>query len=97
MPKGGMALGVLPDIELANHTIQIHPGDITIFFTDGASDTLSPQGEDFGENRLRDLLTGNCCQSAADLLEHLDAALDEWRQDMPPVDDVTLIAVRREQ
>jgi serine phosphatase RsbU (regulator of sigma subunit) len=95
MPKGGMALGVLPDIELLNHSVQTQPGDIIIFFTDGASDTLSPKGEDFGEARLRELLSGNCCHSAADLLEHIDTALEDWRQEMPPVDDVTLIAVRR--
>jgi phosphoserine phosphatase RsbU/P len=95
LPKGGMALGVLPDIELRNHHIAIQPGDTLFLFTDGACDTLSPQGEDFGEPRLRDLMVGNCCNSAGELLETLDAALDEFRQDMPRVDDVTLIALRR--
>jgi phosphoserine phosphatase RsbU/P len=96
LPKGGMALGVLPEIELSNHSIQIFPGDILVFYTDGASDTLSPQGEEFSETRLRGLLTGACCGSSSDLLEHLDQALEDWRQDVPPVDDVTLIALRRE-
>jgi serine phosphatase RsbU (regulator of sigma subunit) len=95
LPKGGMALGVLPQIELTTHRIPVHFGDSLIFYTDGATDTLSPLGESFGDQRLRGLITGNCCGSATDLLEHLDQALADWRQDMPPVDDVTLIAVRR--
>jgi serine phosphatase RsbU (regulator of sigma subunit) len=95
LPKGGIALGVLPDIDLRNHTIAIRSGDTLVLFTDGACDTLSPEGEDFGEPRLRDLMSGNCCNSAGELLERLDEALDEFRQDMPRVDDVTLIALRR--
>ncbi len=95
LPKGGTALGVLPDIELINHPVTIQPGDTLVMFTDGACDTLSPNGEEFGEPRLRELLRANCCDSAGNLLESLDLALDEFRLDMPRVDDVTFIAIRR--
>ena len=95
LPKGGIALGVLPEIEIPNHLIQIKPGDTLVMFTDGACDTLSPAGEDFGETRLRELMGLNGYNSAGDLLERLDIALDEFRQEMPRVDDVTLIAIRR--
>jgi serine phosphatase RsbU (regulator of sigma subunit) len=96
LPKGGMALGVLPEIDLVNHSIAVYTGDTLIFFTDGACDTLSPTGEDFGEERLRDLLISNCCGSAAGLLEQTDNALRAWRQDLLPVDDITFLAVRRD-
>ena len=95
LPKGGTALGVLPEVELQNHALTIQPGDTLVLFTDGACDTLAPSGEDFGEGRLRQVLALNSGNSAASLLEHLDIALSEFRQDMPPFDDVTFIAVRR--
>jgi serine phosphatase RsbU (regulator of sigma subunit)/putative methionine-R-sulfoxide reductase with GAF domain len=95
LPKGGMALGVLPSIELINHTIPLQVGDGLIFYTDGASDTISPLGEAFSEARLHDLISANCCGSAGVLLEKVDQALAEWRQEVPPVDDITLIALRR--
>jgi serine phosphatase RsbU (regulator of sigma subunit) len=95
LPKGGTALGVIPELQLHNHTVAILPGDTLVFFTDGACDTLGPDGEDFGEPRLRAVLEKNSGCSAPDLLEALDFALEEFRQDMPPFDDVTLIAVRR--
>jgi len=95
LPKGGTALGVLPQLQLQTHTVAVQPGDTLVFFTDGACDTLSPDGEDFGEERLRHVLEKNSATSAANLLEALDFALEEFRQDMPPFDDVTLIALRR--
>jgi sigma-B regulation protein RsbU (phosphoserine phosphatase) len=95
LPKGGTALGVIHELQLENHTIAVWPGDILVLFTDGACDTLGPDGEDFGEPRLRAVLEKNNGCSAANLLEALDFALEEFRQDMPPFDDVTLIAVRR--
>lgn len=95
LPKGGTVLGVIPDPHLLNHTVAIQPGDTLVFFTDGVCDTLGSDGEDFGEVRLHEVLAKNSGCSAPDLLEALDFALEEFRQDMPPFDDVTLIAVRR--
>ena len=90
------ALGGVTDLLLSGAKLALER-DTLVMFTDGACDTLSPEGEDFGEPRLRELLRQNCCNSAGELLERLDTALDEFRLDMPRVDDVTLLAIRRSQ
>jgi sigma-B regulation protein RsbU (phosphoserine phosphatase) len=65
-------------------------------FTDGATDTLSPEGEDFGEDRLRQVIRANASLPVVDLLKSLDQALDNFRNGTPLADDVTLLAVKRQ-
>lgn len=93
--KGGMALGVLPDLELENHTLKLEAGDAMLMFTDGAFDTLSPSGEDFGEVRLREAFRSAGNLPAIGILALVDRALTEFRQGAPLSDDITLLVVRR--
>ncbi|WP_298004207.1 GAF domain-containing protein [Anaerolinea sp.] len=93
--KGGMALGVLPDLELENHTLKLDPGDAMLMFTDGAFDTLSPTGEDFGEERLREAFRNAGNLPAIGILALVDRALMDFRQGTPLSDDITLLVVRR--
>ena len=93
--KGGLALGILDKISLLDHQIQILPGDCLLLYTDGVTETFSPSGEPFGERRLRSFLRDQSCNSLESMFERLDQALIDFRQGMPPSDDVTLLAVRR--
>ncbi len=95
LPKGAMALGVLPDIQYEDHIIEILPGDMLLLYTDGVCDTLSDTGEDFGETRLRDTTLVYGDSSAAELLQGIDQILDDFRQDTPLTDDITLLVVHR--
>jgi sigma-B regulation protein RsbU (phosphoserine phosphatase) len=95
LPKGGMAIGVMERIQLDDHRCQIDPGDVLLFYTDGVTESFSPQGEAFGEQRLMRLMANCCGNSAQDLLEILQQALIEFRGGMPASDDMTLLAVRR--
>ncbi|HMN59533.1 MAG TPA: GAF domain-containing protein [Anaerolinea sp.] len=96
LPKGAMALGVLPDIQYEDHTLHIHPGDMLLMYTDGVCDTLSDQGEDFGDVRLRETTLVYGDSTAAELLIGIDQILDDFRQDTPLTDDITLLVLRRE-
>lgn len=96
LPKGGMALGVINDVELENHHTLLRPGDLLILYTDGVTDALSPDGEFFGEDRLNTLVQLHGQDTVQNMLESLDDALIEFRRGLAPVDDITLVAVRRQ-
>jgi phosphoserine phosphatase RsbU/P len=96
LPKGGTALGVLEDYQLINHKIIIRPGESLILYTDGVTDALSPEGDFFGEPRLFSLITTHGKEPIREMLEHLDDALIEFRRGLPPIDDITLLAIQRE-
>ncbi len=94
--KGGTALGILEDLTLTDHTLRIDPGDALILYTDGVTDIISPEGEMFGEERLREIIQTHGRERIQDMLENLDDAMIDFRRGTPPVDDVTLLAIRRD-
>lgn len=96
LPKGGIALGILDELGLVEHHLVIQPGDSLVLYTDGVTDLMSPTGEFFGEQRLHDVIREHGKERVQDMLEYLDDAMIEFRRGTPPVDDITLLAVRRE-
>lgn len=96
LPKGGTALGIIPELVLTNHALTMQPGDQLLLYTDGVTDSLAPSGESFGETRLLELVREYGKSRPHDLLEALDDALLDFRRGLAPFDDVTLLAVRRE-
>ncbi len=96
LPKGGIALGILEELGLQEHLLTIEPGDALVLYTDGVTDLLSPNGEFFGEPRLHEVIREHGRERIQDMLEYLDDAMIEFRRGTPPVDDVTILAIRRE-
>ena len=95
LTKGGTALGVLEKVDLRNHTLEMEEGDLLVLYTDGVTDVLSPDGDSFGEERLRQVLVDHSGSPVAETLEALDETISAFQQDMPVFDDLTLLAVRR--
>ena len=95
LAKGEMALGVMENIEYTNHSIQIKPGDSLVFYTDGLTETFSKQGEIFGVERLKRMLT--CCEKETvnQLMASFNEELDKFRDGNPPSDDLTMIVIKR--
>lgn len=47
-----LCYGVFPNWEYQDSTVELHPGDVLLLFTDGISEALSSDGREFGEERL---------------------------------------------
>ena len=50
--EGGMVMGVFPDAAFKQAEVVIVPGDRLLFYTDGITEAPSPEGEEYGEERL---------------------------------------------
>jgi len=90
-----MALGVLLDTPLSEHTIQIEPGDVLALYTDGVTEALNIDGEEFGVERLEQALQASADRSAEDIVAAIQAAVDEFVGNEPPFDDFTLVVMKR--
>lgn len=97
LPKGGMALAVLEDIPLQDHTLELHAGDCLLCYTDGVTEAFSPGEEVFGEKRLQDLLAGLGNNPIHDTLDTVVNAIAAFRQDGLISDDMTLLGIRRKE
>jgi sigma-B regulation protein RsbU (phosphoserine phosphatase) len=72
----------------------IEPGDTLVAFTDGVTEARNAQGEFFERERLYALLE-RPVSTAADLLDRIQASVQEHTGGADPSDDITLLAVRR--
>ena len=79
--------------EVTDHELAMGAGDVALFFTDGATEAMSPSGEMFGDARLAGALTRVADRPPAEALDALFAEVGAFRgrQD----DDVTMMLVRR--
>jgi serine phosphatase RsbU (regulator of sigma subunit)/putative methionine-R-sulfoxide reductase with GAF domain len=96
LPKGGIALGVIENICLEDHTLKIQPGDCLLLYTDGVTEAISETSEYFGVERLLEFFQQQGDKSASDILNKLEAHLNVFRGTAAPYDDVTLLSVRRQ-
>lgn len=95
LTRGGIALGVVDDTRLVDQRIILEEGDLIYFYTDGVTDTITPQEEYFGENRLKEIISVFGSQGAKPLLNAIDAALHEFSQGQIPSDDITMMAIKK--
>ena len=91
----GVPLGLLPESEYDVITVDLIPGDILVFASDGIVESENAQHEDFGIERLCPLLSNiSADTSVEDISGAILLATDEFSGSAPPHDDRTLLVLR---
>ncbi len=96
LAAGGLPLGIRQNAEYREGRTQLHPSDVLVIYSDGVSEATSPQGEEFGTDRLYEVVSRNLDASAAGIRDRIEAALTKWAQGTPAGDDITLVIVKRQ-
>jgi PAS domain S-box-containing protein len=89
---GGVALGIFPDPEPATQELDLDPGDVLFFFTDGLTGARSPQQSSL-EDILTDTLTGLAGLHAADVVSEMRKIVMDFSGGVLR-DDLTMLALR---
>jgi sigma-B regulation protein RsbU (phosphoserine phosphatase) len=92
----GPAVGIFPDGIFKIKEVRLEPGDILLTFTDGVTEARNVAREQFGESGIVTMLQPPV-SSANELLDRIETGLQRYATDTLPFDDVTMLAVRREQ
>ena len=95
LPRTGPALGVIAGAGIEEHHLLMAPGDSLLWYTDGVTETFSPEDETYDEWRLSEMLRSVRNLGARGLLEAVEKAVDEFRGPRPATDDLTMLAVKR--
>jgi sigma-B regulation protein RsbU (phosphoserine phosphatase) len=93
LAEGGTVLGLFPEARYESHTVRLHPGDHLVLFTDGITEALNAEGEEYGKERLRALLHGKGPATAPELLSSLQEAVASFAAGTPQHDDITLMVL----
>jgi sigma-B regulation protein RsbU (phosphoserine phosphatase) len=92
----GMVVGLLPNAEYAQAIVPMHPGDVLLDYTDGISEAMNHQDEEWGEDRMiaaaRKLLDQpGRSHTAQQFMDCVLAAADKFTSGAPQHDDMTLL------
>ncbi len=93
---GGIVLGCLEDFSYQEGTVDLAPGDLLLIYSDGVTESMSAEEEEYGEQKLADLMSGQCDKSARDIIDIIIASVKAHAGSLPQSDDITLLVIRRE-
>ena len=88
----GTLIGVLDEPTLADRTVELGPGDLMVFYTDGITEARSGS-EVFGEDGMRVLIEGCAGLTASEVAERIERAALDF-QDGEPRDDIAIVVLR---
>jgi serine phosphatase RsbU (regulator of sigma subunit) len=97
LTRTGMALGILEEVKMTEVTLSLASCDSLVIYTDGLTEALNAQDQEYGLARLLSALGTAPVSNAGTQLDHLMKDLDAFTGDVPPFDDVTLFIVTLEQ
>jgi sigma-B regulation protein RsbU (phosphoserine phosphatase) len=93
---GGPVIGLLPEVVYQEGSIELGPGETLVAFTDGVSESMNAEYEEWGEERLVGALHARRSQVPGDLIACLMAGADAFAAGAPQHDDMTIVVVQRQ-
>jgi phosphoserine phosphatase RsbU/P len=94
LEAGGTVVGLLPSPLYEQGSIRLAPGDVFVAFTDGISEAMNPEDEEWGEERLTKAVNKCAGPSAEGLMKRLFAEADSFVSGAEQHDDMTLVILR---
>ena len=95
LEAGGIPLGLLPGAAYEQETMTIPRGGLLLAYSDGITEWTNPEGEEFGEVRLAEVLGRTAEPTAAGTREHVREAVWRFARGGASTDDVSLLVVAR--
>ena len=94
LETGGTVVGLFPDRDYEEETVELYPDDLFIAFSDGLTEPENDFGE-FGEERLVETIASYRHLPLERICEHAVSAIQDWIGSTEQPDDITLVLARR--
>ncbi|NTV28285.1 MAG: SpoIIE family protein phosphatase, partial [Methanothrix sp.] len=93
-PATGIVLGARANLEYKERTIEISPGDVAVFYTDGVTEAMNDKEELYGRVRITDVIRSSSRLSAEGILSSILDDISNFSDCQEQNDDITLIVVK---
>ena len=90
----GAAIGLVEEAEFAQKTIELHEEDLLVLYTDGVTEAVSSQNQEFGRERLTVLSRQVNTLPAKEILQEIRQGLEEFSEGIPLADDTTIVVCK---
>ena len=87
-------IGLWPDLEFEGQEIELLSHRKLLLYTDGLNEAENRQQEQYGEDRIIELLTSHSSSNCRDIIEALKVDTDQFRDGAEQNDDLTMLAIR---
>ncbi|NDJ77345.1 MAG: SpoIIE family protein phosphatase, partial [Chloroflexi bacterium] len=91
----GVAIGVFKAAEYGCLAEHMEPGDILVLYTDGITEVINTDEDEFGEDRLEHLIIEHAALPAQEITERVLDAVKTFAGEQALFDDATLVVVKR--
>lgn len=89
----GMPAGILRDVAFEEREIQLGAGDTVVLYTDGVVEARTAGGDQFGEERLREVIGSAAGAPPEEVIVRIMGAVARHTAGAPPKDDSTLVVL----
>ncbi len=90
----GIALGIVPGLPYQQNTVTLSPGDTVIFYTDGVTEAMNGEEEQFGLDPLSEFFQANPPQDPEQATAAVFEAVNSFAGDTPQFDDITCLVLQ---
>jgi sigma-B regulation protein RsbU (phosphoserine phosphatase) len=94
LEEGGTVIGLFPDFPFKEAEVQLQSGDILVAFTDGISEAMNHDEEEFDEERLMEAIRTCPSRSAANISSYILEHVDAFTAGADQHDDMTIVVMR---
>ena len=94
LETGGVVLGLFERAAFEEETVTLMPGDLIVAFSDGVTEAMNPDGEEFTDDRLLACANAHRGGTPQEVLDALLAAVQAFCAGATQSDDVTVVTVR---
>ncbi len=94
LKTGGVVIGALPSMEYQSDTVKLNSDDLLVLFTDGLSEAMNEQEVEYGEERLRQIVTKHRHKDAHTVLKTVLDDIRKYDPTSPPRDDTTIVTLK---
>ncbi|HEX8184030.1 MAG TPA: SpoIIE family protein phosphatase, partial [Blastocatellia bacterium] len=88
LDKGGLPIGMMQATCYQEDSVKFEPGDVLVIYSDGITESINERDEEFGEERLLEVVKHNLNRSASGIRDRIDEALSRFVGTTAPVDDM---------
>lgn len=93
--RGGLIMGPYPNAKYERGFVFFEPGNVLVMYTDGVTEATNSLGEEFGSERLIQIIQNDRKASSKDLCEKIFESVDEFTGSAPARDDRTLFILKK--
>lgn len=93
---GGLIVGIAPAVQYDEAKIKLKKNDLLVIFSDGITEAMNKEEEEFDEPRLFDLVINNKNKNAEELIELIFKEVNNFSKGQPQSDDMTMVILKKE-